>query len=77
MTKSPLILLIDDDEVDRKMVVRAFRDYDPNIEIVQANDGQTGINLIGEREFDCVLLDYHLPDLDGLKILEWLMLYHL
>lgn len=64
------ILLVDDDEVDRKMVVRAFRDYNPDIEVTQAQDGASALELYHNNPFDCILLDYHLPDFDGLHILE-------
>ena len=70
MTKQPLrILLVDDDEVDRKTVVRAFRKYDPEIEIHEADSGEAGLQMFGEISVDCVLLDYRLPDMDGLQIL--------
>lgn len=70
MTEAPRILLIDDDEVDRKTVIRAFRQYKADVQIQEAQDGKTGLKLFREQDFDCVLLDYHLPDMDGLQVLE-------
>jgi two-component system copper resistance phosphate regulon response regulator CusR len=35
-----------------------------------ANDGQTGLNLVHHTEYDLIILDLGLPDMDGLQVLS-------
>ena len=41
-------------------------------EALIARDGDEGIGMLGEGEFDAVILDWMLPGRDGLEILRWL-----
>lgn len=71
MTK-PLIrvLLVEDDAVDRMACRRALaRDPDYEFVLSEAESGKEGLQLAHEQKPDCVLLDYHLPDLNGLEFL--------
>jgi PAS domain S-box-containing protein len=64
------ILIVEDDLVDRMACRRALA-QDPNYEFVltEAETGREGLQLAHEQKPDCVLLDYHLPDLTGLEFL--------
>lgn len=64
------LLLIDDDEIDRMMVERLLRSSGKQIEITQANTGLKGTKLFAEDTFDAVLLDFHLPDVNGFELLH-------
>jgi PAS domain S-box-containing protein len=64
------ILLIDDDVVDRLAVGRALRQTGLEVEVHEAMDGARGLRLVQEVAFDCVLLDYRLPGIDGLEFLQ-------
>jgi PAS domain S-box-containing protein len=71
MTK-PLIrvLLVEDDAVDRMACRRALaRDPDYEFVLSEAESGREGLQLAQEQKPDCVLLDYHLPDVNGLEFL--------
>jgi PAS domain S-box-containing protein len=71
MTK-PLIrvLLVEDDAVDRMACRRALaRDPDYEFVLSEAESGREGLQLAYEQKPDCVLLDYHLPDVNGLEFL--------
>lgn len=61
------ILLIEDDELFRLgLQVRLQRE--PTIEaIVEAEDGETAIDLVARQPFDLVLLDVGLPGLGGIE----------
>lgn len=63
------ILLIDDDNVDRTMVRRALEKSGLGHDLVEAPDGATGLRHAKEQAFDCVLLDYRLPDVDAFELL--------
>ena len=67
------ILLIDDDQVDRTSVRRALAKSGLVHELVEAHDGASGLRLAQSREFDCVLLDYRLPDVDASELLATLV----
>lgn len=71
MTKSQVcILLVEDDEVDRMACRRALAQHpDYEFQVIEAETGRQGIELALSQKPDCVLLDYHLPDLDGLEFL--------
>ncbi len=64
------VLIIDDDIVDRKACQRALKlnpDYD--FVLAEAETGREGLQLAHAEKPDCILLDYRLPDLDGLEFL--------
>lgn len=73
MTASVRILLIDDDEVDRTAVRRALARSGLTHEVVEASDGGSGLLLAQGETFDCVLLDYRLPDVDTFDLLPMLL----
>ena len=70
MSEQPRILLIDDDELDREQVRRLL---DDNCDVVEAATAQAGIDALDQAGFDCVLLDYRLPDSTGLDLLPRLV----
>ena len=73
MTSPTRILLIDDDAVDRASVRRALKKSGLIHVLTEAPDGTTGLRLAQAGAFDCVLLDYRLPDVDTFELLASLL----
>jgi signal transduction histidine kinase len=73
MTAPTRILLIDDDKVDRMTVRRALKKSGLKHDLVEAPDGANGLRCAKEQAFDCVLLDYRLPDVDAFDLLPVLL----
>jgi two-component system sensor histidine kinase/response regulator len=73
VTPTTHILLIDDDQVDRTAVRRALAKSGLAHELTEAPDGTTGLRLAEGQAFDCVLLDYRLPDVDTFELLAALL----
>jgi two-component system, sensor histidine kinase and response regulator len=70
MDKVFKVLVIDDDAVDRMTVIRAFKSADFQTEILEAIDCTTGIALANSHQFDCIFIDYRLPDGNGIELLQ-------
>jgi PAS domain S-box-containing protein len=71
MTKPQIrVLIVEDDLVDRMACRRALT-QNPDYEFVlsEAETGREGLQLVHTQKPDCILLDYHLPDLNGLEFL--------
>ncbi len=64
------ILLIDDDQVDRRTISRALQKDGWNVDLVEAESIRQAWEQIGIRNWDCVFLDYRLPGGDGLELLK-------
>lgn len=66
--EKPKILVVDDEEIVRLNIERILKSvhYHPVI----AEGGQQAIQLLKEEEFDLVLADLIMEDLDGLEVLE-------
>lgn len=70
MKETYCLLIVDDDEVDRMAARRAIMEAGLDADIMEACDVVTGIKLKATRTFDCIFLDYQLPDGDGLDLLQ-------
>jgi PAS domain S-box-containing protein len=63
-----LILIVDDCYEDRLAYKRYLsREFDGSYEFVEAESGEEGLALAEKHPPDCLLLDYQLPDIDGLE----------
>jgi len=67
------LLVIDDDTLDRKAVAHALKMLGADYELHEARDSATGLALALAQKFDCILVDYNLPDENGLELLDKLM----
>ena len=64
------VLIVEDDLVDRMACRRALaQDTDYEFVLSEAETGGEGLQLAHAQKPDCVLLDYRLPDLNGLEFL--------
>lgn len=67
------LLLIDDNDLDRQAIIRTFKKAEWNIQITQAASANGGLQEFETDDFDAVLLDYRLPDMDGMDALRLLV----
>jgi signal transduction histidine kinase len=64
------VLIVEDDVVDRMACRRAFAGNPAAaFALIEADSGQQGLELAQAAAPDCILLDYHLPDVTGLEFL--------
>jgi two-component system, sensor histidine kinase and response regulator len=64
------ILIVDDDEVDRMAVQRALLKSGMTFIATEATTYAEAIELLNTRQFDCTLVDYGLPDQNGLAVVQ-------
>tara|TARA_B100001057_G_scaffold146988_2_gene146925 strand:- start:15198 stop:16364 length:1167 start_codon:yes stop_codon:yes gene_type:complete len=64
------ILIIEDEEPIRRVLVRILTEEDSNFEIHEASDGKKGQDLIKKESFDLVLCDIKMPKVDGIELLQ-------
>ncbi|MBG0794252.1 PAS domain S-box protein [Methylocystis sp. H62] len=67
--EAPLSVLIIDDTPEDRMVVRLALESQGYL-LNEVDTGERGLAAAAALQPDCILLDYHLPDLDGDEVLD-------
>jgi len=64
------ILLIEDEEPIRRVMVRILSDESASYEITEAENGKQGLSKLEKNPYDLVLCDIKMPKMDGIEVLE-------
>ena len=64
----PLILIVEDEGLAQKFVERLLENRGYRVTI--ARDGIEALLYLGKKEFDLIISDINMPNLDGFKLLE-------
>lgn len=64
------LLVVDDDAINREMIARRLQRS--GYTITMAENGRVALDLMKQRDFDLVLLDIIMPELDGFHTLEFI-----
>ncbi len=68
---TPLKLLIVDDHAVNRLVAKAtIQRALPNAHIEEAENGTSGLAMMGATRYDLVLLDLVMPDMDGIEVMR-------
>lgn len=65
------ILIIDDDRMQRMLLTRSLTQIGHTVEAVEG--GAQAFELLRQKEFDVILCDIEMPDMDGFQVLEKIM----
>ena len=64
------ILIIEDEEPIRRVLIRILTEEDSSYEVHEALDGKEGLTKINNNNYDLVLCDIKMPKMDGIEVLE-------
>ena len=70
------VLVVDDEDIDRMALRRMLEKSGLNVILREAECAAEAFEIISKDPFDCILLDYHLPDLDGGGIFDFIETMH-
>ncbi len=63
------IFLLDDDDISRTLACYSLRKLEGAVVVREARTFQEGLFLLEKEEFDCALIDYQLPDGNGVDFI--------
>lgn len=66
------VLLVDADVEAGKTLAKTLREINPRLEVVHADTGREALDYTEAHPVDCVILEYALPDYDGLCLIDML-----
>lgn len=64
------VLVIDDEEINRTLLKMLIKRTSNEIEVYEAKTGQEAIDILKNQNFDIILIDVLLPDINGLEIIK-------
>ena len=64
------ILLIEDEEPIRRVLIRILEEENKNYLITECEDGKAGLSSLNKEDFDLVLCDIKMPKMDGIEVLQ-------
>ncbi len=64
------ILLIEDEEPIRRVMIRILEEENKDYDITQCEDGKLGLTSLKKEDFDLVLCDIKMPKMDGVEVLQ-------
>ncbi len=71
MTEHPVKILLVEDDIDMAdLTIEAFQEKGPRFQITQAETGPTALEKLEQTDFDVVILDYTLPGMNGIEVLQ-------
>lgn len=66
----PKILIIEDEDAIRRVLVKIINNENNSYEVEEAADGLEGFEMIENSDYDLVLCDIKMPKMDGIEVLE-------
>ena len=64
------LIVVDDDPVDVRFVMRAFSDAGSSVEITHVADAELASDRLATEAFDYILLDINMPGISGMDLLK-------
>lgn len=66
------VMIIDDSEADQYLCMRTIEEYNSDIKLLRAYDGQEALEILNvvEQKPDVIFLDINMPRMDGHEFLE-------
>ena len=62
------VLFVEDNEVNRRVVREMLKAGE--IEMAEAEDGETGLRMVEDNDYDLVLMDLRMPGMDGITAIR-------
>ena len=59
------ILVVEDNDMNQRLIKRILSNWDCIFEI--ANNGLEGVQLAKQKKYDVILMDIHMPEMDGVE----------
>ena len=71
-TNMPLQILIVDDEEPFRNVLSSFFTTEVGYKVDSVESGEEAIEILKQKSFDVIILDYKMPGISGINVLQWL-----
>jgi CheY-like chemotaxis protein len=62
------VLIVDDSKLARIVAAKTLAALQPEWEKVEAGNAQEALNVLGERKIDVAMIDFNMPEKDGLEL---------
>jgi threonine synthase len=63
-------VLVIDDQADDILLIRRMLEAQRNYRVIEADGGQTGIDMVHQCKPNLIILDLMMPEVDGFAVLE-------
>ena len=70
LDRSARLLLIVEDNTDERQNIAGMLGEDGSVEVTAVSNSAEALRALDEREYDCMVVDLVLPELDGIRLIE-------